>query len=145
MNRLGYQTSGDNGTAVKMLKQATKIDPLLHRQADCISAMTYNEYWQVLDAGLEPEQLVTFNYEDQGVATLEDGLYTLDRSLADAMTTDRPVHFEGFDQGLGLRCQEPSRSRDDRSPQRHLRVVDRGASNRIKFSGKDKKLSAPRG
>jgi hypothetical protein len=35
--------------------------------------MTYNEYWQVIDAGLGADELITYKYEDQGVATLEDG------------------------------------------------------------------------
>ena len=43
--------------------------------------MTYNEYWQVIDAGVSPDELVTFKYEDQGVATLEDGLYVLEENL----------------------------------------------------------------
>ena len=43
--------------------------------------MTYNEYWQVIDGGLTPDDLVTFKYEDQGVATLEDGLYVLEENL----------------------------------------------------------------
>lgn len=45
--------------------------------------MTYNEYWQVIDAGLTPDDLMVFKYEDQGVATLEDGLYVLEETLAD--------------------------------------------------------------
>jgi len=51
------------------------VDPLLQKQADCVSTMTYNEYWQVIDGGFKPSQLVVFKYEDEGVATLEDGLY----------------------------------------------------------------------
>ena len=31
--------------------------------------MTYNEYWQIIDAGLSPDDLITFKYEDEGVAT----------------------------------------------------------------------------
>ncbi len=62
-----------------MLKQGFNVDPLMQKQADCISTMTYNEYWQVIDAGMKPEDLVVFKYEDQGVATLEDGLYVLER------------------------------------------------------------------
>ena len=68
---------------VKVLKQGFNVDPLLQKQADCISTMTYNEYWQVIDAGIKPEDLVVFKYEDQGVATLEDGLYVLERNLKD--------------------------------------------------------------
>ena len=45
--------------------------------------MIYNEYWQVVDAGVKESDLVTFFYEDQGVASLEDGLYVLESSLKD--------------------------------------------------------------
>jgi NitT/TauT family transport system substrate-binding protein len=55
--------------------------------------MTYNEYWQVIDAGVKPEDLVTFKYEDEGVATLEDGLYVLEEKLKDAAFEDKMVKF----------------------------------------------------
>ncbi len=55
--------------------------------------MTYNEYGQVLDAGIKPEDLVTFKYEDQGVATLEDGLYVLEPELQDPAMVDKLVRF----------------------------------------------------
>lgn len=92
MSRLGIPTEGgDDG--VEVLRQGFNVDPLLQRQADCISTMTYNEYWQVIDAGLTPEQLVTFKYEDQGVATLEDGLYVLEDNLEDPEFVDRMARF----------------------------------------------------
>ncbi len=74
-------TGGTDGVAV--IKQGFNVDPLIQKQADCISTMTYNEYWQVVDAGLKPEDLVVFKYEDQGVSTLEDGLYALEGKLKD--------------------------------------------------------------
>ncbi len=83
MSQLGISTDGKSETGVEVLKQGFNVDPLLQRQADCISTMTYNEYWQVIDAGVTPDQLVTFKYEDQGVATLEDGLYVLEENLGD--------------------------------------------------------------
>jgi NitT/TauT family transport system substrate-binding protein len=55
--------------------------------------MTYNEYWQVIDAGLSPSDLVVYKYEDQGVATLEDGLYVLDKSLKDPKFVDKMARF----------------------------------------------------
>ncbi len=55
--------------------------------------MTYNEYWQVIDAGVSPDELVTFKYEDQGVATLEDGLYVLEENLSDAAFVDKMERF----------------------------------------------------
>lgn len=83
MSQLGIATQG-GGDGVTVLKQGFNVDPIIQKQADCISTMTYNEYWQVIDAGLKPEDLVVFKYEDQGVATLEDGLYVLEDKLKDA-------------------------------------------------------------
>src|SRR5208337_3390603 len=80
MSKLGFKTDGSPG-GVKMLKQGFNVDPLLQKQAECISTMTYNEYWQVIDAGYKPDQLVVLKYEDQGVATLEDGLYVMEDKL----------------------------------------------------------------
>ncbi|WP_220443694.1 ABC transporter substrate-binding protein [Paracoccus luteus] len=92
MNHLGLPTQG-GPDGVTVLKQGFNVDPLLQKQAACISTMTYNEYGQVLDAGIAPEDLVTFKYEDQGVATLEDGLYVLEETLADPAMQDRLARF----------------------------------------------------
>ena len=88
---------------MKVLKQGFNVDPLLQKQADCISTMTYNEYWQVIDAGIKPEDLIVFKYEDQGVATLEDGLYVL-RGQAQGPGVRRQARplRRGLDEGLGL-------------------------------------------
>ncbi len=90
MNKLGFKT---DGTDVTVLKQGFNVDPLLQKQAACVSTMTYNEYWQILDAGVKPEDLITFKYEDEGVATLEDGLYVLEDKLADPAFADKMVKF----------------------------------------------------
>ena len=92
MNTLGLKTDGSAG-AVTVLKQGFNVDPLLQKQAACVSTMTYNEYWQVIDAGLTPEDLVVFKYEEQGVATLEDGLYVMEEKLADPAFEDKMVRF----------------------------------------------------
>jgi len=92
MSTLGIPTDGGED-GVTVLKQGFNVDPLLQKQADCISTMTYNEYWQVIDAGISPDDLVTFKYEDQGVATLEDGLYVLEDNLADDAFKDKMVRF----------------------------------------------------
>lgn len=92
MSQLGLKTDGSPG-GVTVLKQGFNVDPLLQKQAACISTMTYNEYWQVIDAGITPEQLVTFKYQDMGVATLEDGLYVLEDKLADAAFQETMVKF----------------------------------------------------
>ncbi len=90
MNKLGLKT---DGTDVTVLKQGFNVDPLLQKQAACVSTMTYNEYWQVIDAGVKPEDLVVFKYEDEGVATLEDGLYVMEDKLADPAFEEKMVKF----------------------------------------------------
>jgi NitT/TauT family transport system substrate-binding protein len=92
MSKLGFKTDGSPG-GVKMLKQGFNVDPLLQKQAECISTMTYNEYWQIIDAGYKPSQLVVFKYEDQGVATLEDGLYALEPKLKDPAFVAKMAKF----------------------------------------------------
>ena len=92
MSRLGIPTEG-GADGVTVLKQGFNVDPLLQKQADCISTMTYNEYWQVIDAGISEADLVVFKYEDQGVATLEDGLYVLEDRLSDPAFEDKMVRF----------------------------------------------------
>ena len=92
MSQEGIATDG-GADGVTVLKQGFNVDPLLQRQADCISTMTYNEYGQVLEAGTNPDDLVTFKYEDVGVATLEDGLYVLEDNLSDPAFADKMVRF----------------------------------------------------
>jgi len=92
MAKLHFKTDGSPG-GVKVLKQNFNVDPLIQKQADCISTMTYNEYWQVIDAGYKPSQLVVFNYTDQGVATLEDGLYAMEDKLKDPASLDKMARF----------------------------------------------------
>jgi len=93
MNKLGLKTDGSAG-GVKVLKQGFNVDPILQKQADCISTMTYNEYWQIIESGqLKADDLITFKYEDEGVATLEDGLYTLDSTLKDPAKVTKLAKF----------------------------------------------------
>ena len=92
MAKLGYKTNG-GPDGVTVLKQGFNVDPLLQKQAACISTMTYNEYWQVLEAGVKKSSLVVFKYQDEGVATLEDGLYTTDAKLKDPAMVDRLARF----------------------------------------------------
>ncbi len=92
MATLGLPTTG-GAEGVEVLKQGFNVDPLLQKQAACISTMTYNEYWQLIEAGMKPEELVTFKYEDEGVATLEDGLYVLEDKLKDPAFVEKMGRF----------------------------------------------------
>ncbi|WP_085899190.1 ABC transporter substrate-binding protein [Kiloniella majae] len=92
MSKLQIPTSG-GAEGVSVLKQGFNVDPILQKQADCVSTMTYNEYWQIIDAGIPADELVVFKYEEQGVATLEDGLYVLEDNLKDAAFVDKMARF----------------------------------------------------
>jgi NitT/TauT family transport system substrate-binding protein len=92
MSKLGLKTEG-GADGVTVLKQGFNVDPLLQKQADCVSTMTYNEYWQVIDAGIPEEELVVFKYEEQGVSTMEDGLYVVEDNLKDAAFVDKMARF----------------------------------------------------
>ncbi|MEE2774008.1 MAG: ABC transporter substrate-binding protein [Pseudomonadota bacterium] len=92
MNKLGLATDGSSN-GVTVFKQGWDILPLTQGDADCVSTMVYNEYWQVLAEGLKPEELTVFKYEDEGVATLEDGLYILEDNLKNADFVDKMVRF----------------------------------------------------
>ena len=92
MNKLGLSTEG-GADGVTVLKQSFDVQPLIQKQADCISVMTYNEYWQLIDAGYKPEDLIVFNYSAMGNDLLEDGLYALEDKLKDPAFEDKMVRF----------------------------------------------------
>ena len=92
MNKLGLPTEG-GADGVTVLKQSFDVQPLIQKQADCISVMTYNEYWQLIDAGYKPEDLTVFNYTEMGNDLLEDGLYVLEDKLKDPAFEDKMVRF----------------------------------------------------
>ncbi|MGV1755775.1 nitrate ABC transporter substrate-binding protein [Rhizobium sp. AC27/96] len=82
MHKIGLKTDGGKD-GVTVLKQSFDVQPLVQKQADCISVMTYNEYWQAIDAGFKPEDLTVFNYTKLGIDLLEDGLYVNEDKLKD--------------------------------------------------------------
>ena len=92
MSKLGIPTTGGSN-GVTVLKQGFNVDPILQKQAECVSTMTYNEYWQIVDAGLSPSELVVYKYEDQGVSTLEDGLYVMENKLKSKAFVSKMARF----------------------------------------------------
>lgn len=92
MAKLGLSTDGGED-GVEVLRQAFSADPLLQGQADCISVMRYNEYKQVLDAGIPEDSLTLFDFTEEGVGMLEDGLYVLEDRLDDPEFVDQMVRF----------------------------------------------------
>ncbi|WP_417412701.1 ABC transporter substrate-binding protein [Hoeflea sp.] len=92
MNKLGLSTEG-GPDGVTVLKQSFDVQPLIQKQADCISVMTYNEYWQLIDAGYTADDLIVFNYSEMGNDLLEDGLYAMEDDLADPAFAEKMVKF----------------------------------------------------
>ncbi|NLS15395.1 ABC transporter substrate-binding protein [Rhizobium sp. P40RR-XXII] len=92
MHKIGLKTDGGKD-GVTVLKQSFDVQPLVQKQADCISVMTYNEYWQAIDAGFKQEDLTVFNYTKLGVDLLEDGLYVKEDKLKDAKFKADMVKF----------------------------------------------------
>ena len=93
MNKLKLSTDGASPD-VTVLKQGFNVDPILQKQAACISTMTYNEYHQILESGqLKASDLIVFKYQNEGVAVLEDGLYTLEKNLKDKAMVDKLAKF----------------------------------------------------
>jgi NitT/TauT family transport system substrate-binding protein len=107
MAKLNIPTDG-GPKGVSVVKQGFNVDPLLQKQASCISTMTYNEYWQVIDAGFKPQDLVVFKYEDEGVSTLEDGLYANGDKLKDTAFVDKLARFvAASDRGWAWAVKNP--------------------------------------
>ena len=48
---------------------------------DAASAMWYNEYHTIVNAGINPEELTTFSFAELGLNFPEDGIYTLEETL----------------------------------------------------------------
>jgi NitT/TauT family transport system substrate-binding protein len=124
MSQLGLPTTG-GADGVEVIKQGFNVDPLIQKQADCVSTMTYNEYWQVIDAGIPADQLVTFKYEDQGVATLEDGLYVMEDKLADAAFVETMAKFVK----ASMKGWDYARANNDEAAQIVVDADDTGAAN----------------
>jgi len=63
---------------VTEVPQGYTVDLFLRGGVAACSAMTYNEYHAILNAGLDPDELTVFALADFGLDLPEDGLYALD-------------------------------------------------------------------
>jgi NitT/TauT family transport system substrate-binding protein len=90
----------DPATDVQVLQQPFDMSMLLNREADSVQAKTYNEYAQLLetvnpDTGelYQPEDFSAINLQDEGFASLEDGIYARDSWLAEGDNADIAARF----------------------------------------------------
>ena len=73
----------DRRRDLTLVPQPLDMKLLLDRTVDAASAMTYNEYHQVMDAGVKPEDLVVIDFNLEGTAMLQDGLFAASEWLGD--------------------------------------------------------------
>ena len=66
---------------VKIIPQSSSINLFLRGGTDVASAMWYNEYHTMLNSGLDPDELTTFFFQEQGLNFPEDGIYTLEETF----------------------------------------------------------------
>jgi NitT/TauT family transport system substrate-binding protein len=68
---------------VTEVPQSRTVNLFLRGGIDVASAMWYNEYHTIIDSGLDPDELSVFFLRDFEMDFPEDGLYTLEKTLAD--------------------------------------------------------------
>ena len=69
------------GIRVREVPQSYTVNLFLRGGIDVASAMWYNEYHTILNAGLDPDELNIFLFKDQGLNLPEDGLYALEKTV----------------------------------------------------------------
>jgi NitT/TauT family transport system substrate-binding protein len=66
----------DKDKDIKLVQQPFDMNLFLSREVDAAAAMTYNELYQVLSAGHTTDELNIIDYNKEGTAMPEDGIFT---------------------------------------------------------------------
>jgi NitT/TauT family transport system substrate-binding protein len=69
------------GLQVKVVPQSYSVTLFLRDGVDVASAMWYNEYHTILNAGVNPEELTPFFFQEHGLNFPEDGIYALSETV----------------------------------------------------------------
>ena len=83
----------DRGRDVTIVPQPFDMGLFLRKEVDAAAAMTYNEYKQVLDAGVKPADLVVIDFNREGTAMLEDGVFVREDWLRDDRSRQIATRF----------------------------------------------------
>ena len=78
---------------VELIKQRPDGKDLIDRNVACATAMNYNEYWKILDAGVPASDLIVVEPEKYGSINIEDGLYVMRDRLQDPNFRDQMVRL----------------------------------------------------
>ncbi len=66
---------------VREVRQSHTVNLFLRGGVDVTSAMWFNEYHTILDSGIDPDELNVIFLRDQGMNFLEDGIYTMEKTV----------------------------------------------------------------
>jgi len=66
---------------VREVRQSQTVNLFLRGGIDVASAMWFNEYHSILNSGINPDELNVIFLRDQGMNFLEDGIYTLRKTI----------------------------------------------------------------
>lgn len=69
------------GLSVEVVPQSSTLNLFLRGGVDVASAMWYNEYHAILNAGLDPGDLTVFLLADHGMNFPEDGIYCMEETF----------------------------------------------------------------
>lgn len=78
---------------VELIKQRPDGKDLIDRNVASATAMNYNEYWKILDAGVPPSDLIVIEPEKYGSINIEDSLYVMRDRLQDPTFRHQMVRF----------------------------------------------------
>jgi len=81
MDKYKLDNSIDNNKDMTVIKQGFDMDSFLNGQLDAASAMTYNEFNVVLEAGVKADDLNVISYTTEGVGMLEDMVFVTEDTL----------------------------------------------------------------
>jgi NitT/TauT family transport system substrate-binding protein len=76
-----------------LVQQPFDMNLLLNKEVDSAAAMTYNELYQVLSAGHKIDELNILDYNAEGTAMPEDGIFVSGDWLKDAKNKDIAARF----------------------------------------------------
>ena len=74
------------GLQVKEIPQSYTVNLFLRGGVDIASAMWYNEYHTIMNAGMDPDELTIFILSDHGLNFPEDGLYCMEDTFKENPT-----------------------------------------------------------
>ncbi len=92
INKFGF-TEGSGEDQVELIGQGFDMQLLLTRQVDMASAMIYNEFAQLIEAGNPVDQFRVVDFADHDTNTLEDALIARGEWLAEEANQDVVTRF----------------------------------------------------